>query len=134
MQFQQLKLDIIETTGLAKDAMHVHIGLLAFVLVRLLWRWRGGWAVAWLVALAVAGTGEWLDYRGNQGANINPDDRGHWHDLWNTMLWPTILLFIGRWLHPRPTQRSVAPITDDVSADIGDSAALNGAVKDRPTI
>lgn len=120
-QFQQLKLDIIDTAGLAKDAMHVHIGLLVFVAVRLLWRWRGGWVIAWLAALAVAGTGEWLDYLGNLDATPTPSDPEHWHDIWNTMLWPTIFLVIGRWLHPRPKPKIVTATTDDAE-DSSESA------------
>lgn len=108
MDFQHWKTDVIDATGLAKDALHVHIGLLVFVVVRLCWRWRGGWIIAWLVALLAATSGEALDMLAElRRSDIQPD-AAHWHDVWNTMLWPTIFLFIGRWLHPAKGRKSLA--------------------------
>jgi hypothetical protein len=107
MDFQQWKIDMIDVTGLAKDALHIHIGLLVFVLVRLVWRWRGGWLVAWAVALGFAVGGEWLDILAEAGRSDIQPDAAHWHDVWNTMLWPTIFLVIGRWLQPRPKPTKV---------------------------
>ena len=52
--YQAVKLMLVDGSGLAKDALHVHFGLAVFVAARLVWRWRYGWAVAWLAALAVA--------------------------------------------------------------------------------
>ncbi|MBX9727518.1 MAG: hypothetical protein K2X31_01295 [Sphingopyxis sp.] len=99
--FQQLKLLLLDTTGLAKDALHIHVGLALFIATRLVWRWRGGWTVAWLVALAATLGGEWSDALGEDKVHFPTPDGAHWHDIWNTMLWPTVLLLIGRWLEPR---------------------------------
>lgn len=110
MDFQQWKIDMIDVTGLAKDALHIHIGLLVFVVVRLVWRWRGGWIVAWLVALAFALGGEWLDMLAETGRSDIQPDAAHWHDVWNTMLWPTIFLLIGRWLHPQSKPSKAAAL------------------------
>jgi uncharacterized membrane protein len=101
-KFQALKVDLVDFTGLAKDAMHVHIGLIIFVVFRLCWRWRGGWILAWLAALTVALVGEYFDIRGEAVRRAFTPDSAHWHDVWNTMAWPTVLMLIGRWLHPRP--------------------------------
>lgn len=119
MDFQQWKTEVIDVTGLAKDALHVHIGLLVFVLVRLCWRWRGGWLIAWLAALAFALGGEWLDLRAEQAGGSIPPDADHWHDIWNTMLWPTLLLLVGRWLQPR--RPAPAPPTATPDPDEGSS-------------
>jgi hypothetical protein len=108
-EFQQLKLLLLDGTGLGKDAMHVHIGLALFVATRLAWRWRGGWLTAWLVALAAALTGEWLDAREELRVGLPMPDEAHWHDIWNTMLWPTLLLLVGRWLEPRAGPVAAAP-------------------------
>lgn len=106
MEFQLLKIWLHNETGLARDALHVHIGLAAFILVRLLWRGRGGWLAAWLVALAGTLLGEWLDLRSaNLTAPLRPG-ADHWHDIWNTMLWPSLLLLVGRWLEPRSRQQA----------------------------
>ena len=108
MEFEHWKNDVIDATGLAKDALHVHIGLLIFVFVRLVWRWRGGWIIAWLAALMAATGGEALDMLAElRRSDIQPD-AAHWHDVWNTMVWPTIFLFVGRWLHPAKRAKPVA--------------------------
>lgn len=96
------KLVIIDVTGLAKDALHVHIGLALFIGTRLFWRGRGGWVVAWLVALAGTLTGELLDSVGTAAPGHRRPDAAHWHDIWNTMMWPTLFLLVGRWLNGRP--------------------------------
>jgi hypothetical protein len=102
---QLLKQDIIDATGLGKDALHIYAGLAIFMIVRLTWRRRGGWWLAWIAALALAAGVEWLDMRVlAAGAGIMPD-AGHWHDIWNTMFWPTVLLLVGRWLQPHAKYR-----------------------------
>jgi hypothetical protein len=121
--FQALKLHIVDSTGLAKDALHVYAGLAIFIGVRLIWRWRGGWVVAWLAALALALGVEYMDILGEgQRGTLQPDP-AHWHDVWNTMVWPTILLLVGRWLQPRPKPKL------DPSSDLADEA-----LKEPPTI
>jgi hypothetical protein len=117
--FQSFKLEVIAATGLAKDALHVHIGLLIFIAVRLVWRKKGGWFFAWLVALGAALAGEYLDIRAEKGNLIQSPDPAHWHDIWNTMFWPTILLVIGQWLEPR-RNNSEAPKNIDTSSDLPD--------------
>jgi hypothetical protein len=103
--FQAFKEYLIAFTGLAKDALHVHIGLLVYLSVRLAWRRKGGWFLAWIIALAVTMTGEYLDLMAHGGAPSMHPDPAHWHDIWNTMLWPTVLLLVGRWLEPRRHNR-----------------------------
>jgi hypothetical protein len=97
----QFKLDALAFTGLGRDALHVYFGLGLFIVVRLLWRWRGGWILAWLSALALAAGVEWLDLRVyNESGALKPQ-ADNWHDIWNTMFWPTVLVLVGRWLHPK---------------------------------
>jgi hypothetical protein len=99
---QVFKIDMIKATGLSKDALHIYFGLSLFVVVRLCWRWRGGWILAWLAVLAMALGVEWLDLQMETlKFNIRPDDE-HWHDIWNTLFWPTVLLLVGHWLQPKP--------------------------------
>lgn len=99
---QILKLDIIDATGLGKDALHVYAGLAVFIIIRLVWRRRGGWWLAWLASLALATGIEWLDMRADAAGSMVQPDGEHWHDVWNTMFWPTILLLFGRWMQPNP--------------------------------
>ncbi len=94
--FHDFKRFIIELTLLSRDAMHVHVGMAIFLLIWLLWRWRGARFVAWLGALLAAITGEWLDHQAIAYHITGPVWIEHWKDMFSTMLWPTILtLFIG---------------------------------------
>lgn len=113
--FQQWKVTLETATGLSRDSLHLHIGLAVFVIARLIWRRGWGWLFAWLVALGFALGGEWLDIRGENLANIRQPDAAHWHDIWNTMLWPTALAIIGRWLEPRP--KALPPLPPSDSGD-----------------
>lgn len=103
-QFELAKHWLIDGSGLAKDALHIHIGMLLFIVTLLLWRGRGRWLAAWAVALLAAVGGEGLDIIAERGRSTIQPDTAHWHDIWNTMLWPTVLLAISRWLPaaPRP--------------------------------
>lgn len=115
-ELQLLKVNIIDATGLGKDALHVYAGLTLFILVRLIWRWRGGWLLAWLAVLALAGFIEWLDMRAGGGVAEWKPDAKHWHDIWNTMFWPSVLLLVGRWLQPRPGRNALR------SSDLADQS------------
>jgi hypothetical protein len=113
---QSLKLYLLDLTGLGKDALHVYAGLTVFITIRLVWRWRGGWIVAWLASLALALGIEWLDIRAEGQIGVPQPDPAHWHDVWNTMVWPTILLLVGRWLQPRPKPNA------ETSGDLSDQS------------
>jgi hypothetical protein len=116
--FEARKGSVIDATGLDKDALHIYFGLAVFLAVRLLWRWRGGWVVAWLLVLAMACGGEWLDLTAEHSNSAIQPDAAHWHDIWNTMFWPTVLLFVGRWLQPRSqVPVDMAPARDAASPD-----------------
>lgn len=91
---QSAKLAVVAATGLSKDALHVHVGLLVYLAVAVITRRPMRSVIPWLAVLLVALTGEIIDLR-NELAVV-----GHWrwsasvHDLVNTMLWPTVL-FVG---------------------------------------
>jgi hypothetical protein len=114
VKLQLFKQYMVDHTGLAKDALHIYAGLAIILGVRLIWRRRGGWLLGWLLALGVAVMVELLDRRAEYAeANLQPDPE-HWHDIWNTMFWPTVLLFVGRWLQPRPR------VSAEPSGDLAD--------------
>ena len=98
--FEARKLSVIEATGLDKDALHIYFGMTLFLLIRLAWRARGGWLAAWIAVLVMACGGEWLDLTAEYSHSAIQPDAAHWHDIWNTMVWPTVLLVVGRWLQP----------------------------------
>jgi hypothetical protein len=116
-ELQTFKIAALDYTGLSKDALHVYGGMALFLTVRMLWRWRGGWVLAWLAVLALALSIEWLDMKAEQTDGSMVPDAAHWHDIWNTMVWPTVLLLIGRWLQPRPKIKLEAEPSSDLAND-----------------
>ncbi|RDV06347.1 hypothetical protein DXH95_02630 [Sphingorhabdus pulchriflava] len=113
LDFQQFKMVALDATGLAKDALHIYAGMALFLTMRLLWRWRGGWVLAWLAVLAMACTVEWIDMKAEGAANALQPDAAHWHDIWNTMFWPSVLLLVGRWLQPK--SKAHTPLSGDLA-------------------
>lgn len=107
LDVQQFKIVMLGFTGLGKDALHIYAGMAVFLLVRLAWRWRGGWVLAWLAVLAMASTVEWIDMQAEAANSALQPDAEHWHDIWNTMFWPTVLLLVGRWMQPGPKRKAV---------------------------
>jgi hypothetical protein len=102
--YQELKLFFIDGSGLSKDALHIYGGLAIYLAARLLlprWRW-----LAWTLVLLAALGGEWLDMRGEHLRGDLQPDAAHWHDVWNTLFWPTILLLVERWWPPAATRQS----------------------------
>lgn len=94
--FHDIKRFIIDLTLLSRDAMHIHVGMAIFLLIWLLWRWRGARLVAWLGALCAALGGEILDHIAITSDITSLVWLEHWKDIFSTMLWPTFLaLFIG---------------------------------------
>ena len=107
--FEARKFSVVEATGLDKDALHIYFGMALFLTVRILWRWRGGWVAAWFAVLAMACAGEWLDVTAELSRSAIQPDAAHWHYIWNTIFWPTILLLVGRWLQPKAMTPATAP-------------------------
>ena len=107
--FEERKSWLVTASDLGKDALHIYFGLALFMLVRLAWRWRGGWVAAWLAVLVMACGGEWLDLNAEISRSSIQPDAAHWHDIWNTIFWPTILLLVGRWLQPKAMTPATAP-------------------------
>lgn len=93
---QSTKFWLIQHLGLAKDALHVHVGLLLFVGSALLFRWPIRSWKPWAVALAATLLGETWDLRDSLAYHTRVDLQANLHDLWNTMLWPSLLFVLAR--------------------------------------
>lgn len=93
---QSAKLWLIHHVGLAKDALHIYVGLTLFLGSALLFRWPLRSWKPWAVALAAALLGEAWDLRDSLAYRTRIDLWGNWHDLWNTMFWPSALLILAR--------------------------------------
>jgi len=94
--FQSTKLLLLDLFGLDKDALHIYVGMGVFLLTALIFRlplrdWRP-LAAVFLAAVA----GELLDLFESLVPNEQPRWGANWHDIWNTMFWPTMLFLLMR--------------------------------------
>lgn len=94
--FQDAKLVLVQATDLSKDALHVYVGLGVMLLVAVLLRrplrdWR---PLAAVTLAAVAG--EIWDVIDTLSHGGTPRWSLNWKDVWNTMLWPTVLFLMAR--------------------------------------
>ncbi|WP_201587289.1 hypothetical protein [Psychrobacter jeotgali] len=107
MDFATFKINIVETTGLAKDALHIYVGvgiylLCLFVLRPIIKNHNIRAFLALLIVVGVALLGEYFDNRhiilpkgiwALKGADI----KASLHDLLNTSLLPFILFALNKW-------------------------------------
>lgn len=94
--FQEGKLWLVDHLGLAKDALHVHIGLILFFSAAILFRWKLSSWKPWAVVATAAILGEILDLRDSAAYKSPIHYSANWHDIWNTLFWPTVLLLLAR--------------------------------------
>jgi hypothetical protein len=111
MWYAEAKEVIAAYTGLERDALHIHAALLLYIVSMGLFRRNRRSRVPWLVVLAAELANEALDLRANWGEAWDWLLASTVQDLWNTMLWPTVLLFVGRYTswfqRPAKAQASV---------------------------
>ena len=91
-QYSALKSWLSDYTGAEEGLLHVHFGLLIFVVTALLLqrRMRSPWPLAAVAFFAVAN--EVVDY-------VGPDPWPLWGslaDVLNTLFWPTLLFLLAR--------------------------------------
>lgn len=93
---QSIKLVIIAATGLSKDALHIYVGLAAFLTSAAVLGKPLRSIVPWLVVVAIAIAGEVVDMRDDVAS------LGYWrwsaslHDILNTLFWPTVLMLLAK--------------------------------------
>lgn len=92
---QSIKLAIVATTGLSKDALHIYIGMAALFATAAILRKPLRSFAPWLVVLFIALLGELIDII-DEIIHI-----GYWnwaisaYDIANTLFWPTVIcLFV----------------------------------------
>jgi hypothetical protein len=87
-------------TGLQRDALHVHMALILYFAAMVVFRRSRRSRVPWLVVLGIEIANEIYDLRLNLGdTSTEYALQAGAKDLWNTMLWPTVILFVGRYTH-----------------------------------
>src|SRR6218665_191639 len=96
MNYTHLKDLISQYTGLEKDALHIHAALFIYILVAFLVRKSPRSALPWLAVFVIELANEAHDVWDNWGAPAGWIVGESGKDLWNTMLWPTVLLIAVR--------------------------------------
>jgi hypothetical protein len=101
---EAIKAAVAAWTGLERDALHIYVALIIQLVSAALLRRTLASPWPWLIVLAFALANEWLDIHRD---NLVEDweKAASLHDLWNTMLLPTLLLLVIRFA-PRLTTRA----------------------------
>ena len=94
--FQETKLLLIDTVGLSKDALHIYVGLIVFFGTALIFRLPLRDIRPWCAVLLAAMLGEAWDIYDTAVIDAPQVYAGNWHDLWNTMFWPTVIVVLAR--------------------------------------
>ena len=93
---QSAKLLLLEATNLGRDALHIHVGLIVMLLVVIAFkRSLADWRPLAAVALASV-AGELWDVIDTFSHGGRPRWDANWKDIWNTMVWPTVLFGLAR--------------------------------------
>ena len=93
---QAVKGWLVDNVHLAKDALHIYVALLLLFGSALLFGWRLSSWRPWLVVGVAAAGGEIWDVRDRFVDHVPQEFGANWHDLWNTMFWPTVILLLAR--------------------------------------
>jgi len=112
---------ISQYTGLERDALHIHLALFVYLLAALLFRRSPRSPLPWLVVFGIELANEAHDLWVNWGAPWSWSLGEGAKDLWNTMLWPTVLLLVGRYggLVRRPAPEAMDDATGMPPSDAG---------------
>jgi hypothetical protein len=94
---EPIKTLLSEAVGLSKDALHLHLGLLVFLLAMVVFRRSAASLVPWLCVLALELGNELMDALHFHNGVYDFTIAGGLKDIVNTMLWPTILLLLARY-------------------------------------
>lgn len=90
--FQSMKHEIVQFASLSKDALHIYVGLLVFLVAAAVARKGLRSTFPVIVVLAVAFLGEVLDTLDGRWAL-----RASLHDFVNTAFWPVVLWLLARY-------------------------------------
>jgi hypothetical protein len=93
---QEAKWWLVHHTGLAKDALHIYVALTLLFGSALLFGWKLSSWRPWAVVAVAALVGEAWDLRDSIVYHTRIDLWANWHDVWNTLFWPTAIMLIAR--------------------------------------
>lgn len=93
---QAVKWWLVHHVGLAKDALHIYVALGLFFGTALAFGWKLSSWKPWSVVLAAAVLGEAWDLRDGMVYRTHIDLWANWHDIWNTIFWPSVIVLLAR--------------------------------------
>lgn len=102
-----VKIWLRDGLDLHDDALHMHFSLVGLFVIAVILRKRPDSIYCWLALFAAEMLNEYIDVL--KPINANVTFSSSFDDIFNTMLWPTIILVTGRFLFPPrqkiPTQK-----------------------------
>lgn len=110
------KIWLIEKMGLTNDVLHLHASLVILFLSAILLRRRADSIICWLIVLVAELFNEYADLRGQAPGEASID--ASLHDIYITMIWPTIIVLLGWLLFPRRIAEKPQPTP--ASSDLAD--------------
>jgi len=98
MEWLEIKVWLEQTTGLDRDALHIYAAVIIQLLFSLFFKRRIASVAPWILALVAVLANEYVDMQnvGDSSEQIAIYRDAAYHDIWNTMLLPTIFLLIAR--------------------------------------
>ena len=110
-----------EVSHLDRDSLHIHVSVLAYLLVCLVLRTKASTIWPWFGVLCLAFAGEYLDGQGllERGVQDYPSEetlwRFHGKDMINTMIAPTLLFLAARFtkIFEKPTPKAAAELESE---------------------
>lgn len=111
MTWYDLKEAVGVYTGLERDALHVHGALFLYLIAMAALRRGRRSLLPWLVVFGAELANELYDAWYSWGEALSWIWESAGKDLWNTMLWPTVLLLLGRYTRwfERPAPAEARP-------------------------
>lgn len=96
--FEGIKYVIEGVSHVQRDALHVHIGLLLFLGFASVFRGEHRFWLALAVVVVICLTGELFDALNRLARDRPIYWLGSAKDVVNTLLWPSVICFGGRWI------------------------------------
>jgi hypothetical protein len=94
---QTVKFWLVENAHLAKDALHIYVGLALLLGSALVFRWPLRSFKPWALVFAATLIGEAWDMIDRIRMGLAQFPSGNWKDVWNTLFWPTVLTLLARY-------------------------------------
>ena len=103
---QSLKFALGDHLHLDRDALHIYVALLVYLLSCVIFRWKASSFKPLFIVLIAAIAGEWFDYQSYAAGGREFDLDLHWKDFWNTIAVPAMLVAVTRFtgLFERPAK------------------------------